>query len=351
MTKKSNKVDGRPAYQFYVDDWTGDDALQLCSLAARGLWKEMLCRMFKSPVRGHLLKANGKQITSKELAGLVNAKEEEVEQLLDELDDEAVFSRLEDKTIYSRRQVRDEAKRQQKIEAGRKGGEAYRPSEQEAGEEAKHQVKGGPSTPTPTPTSTSKKKEILSPELEEAFREVYNAYGKKVDPKEARIQFRVYMGTTNKADYPEFTRSLIANIRRQDKERAKVKSAGGFVAEKCTLARWLKHERWDNVYEVDKTATRNEDSGPEEQPDMIKVKSALEILENVHVDHPDWPPERIKGIIFGTSKIDRDRKITLFLSLRCWLGPNSDKAKAEGITEATQKTTWKLWRELKGVTA
>jgi hypothetical protein len=44
----------RPADQFYPGDWLNDAALRACSLAARGLWKDMNCIMHQGHPYGHL---------------------------------------------------------------------------------------------------------------------------------------------------------------------------------------------------------------------------------------------------------------------------------------------------------
>jgi hypothetical protein len=123
----SNRQDQRPAFQFYPGDWKRDDNLRLCSLAARGLWLEMLCTMFFSEKRGSLCVA-GKQITSKELAKLVAEPEANVKQMLSELERAGVFSRDDDGTIYSRRMRREASISQARAEAGRKGGSKQNPS-------------------------------------------------------------------------------------------------------------------------------------------------------------------------------------------------------------------------------
>lgn len=54
MARHSSRVDGRPSFQFYPNDWRSDTNLRLCSLAAQGLWMDMLCLMFMAPIRGTL---------------------------------------------------------------------------------------------------------------------------------------------------------------------------------------------------------------------------------------------------------------------------------------------------------
>ena len=124
---KTNKVDSRPSFQFYPSDWLGDEALNLCSLSAQGLWMHMLCRMWRSPRRGYLLKANGSRVEADTLAKWTGTTEAEVKQSLSELEAEEVYSTTEDHYIYSRRMVRDEKQRLSKVEAGRKGGLVSKP--------------------------------------------------------------------------------------------------------------------------------------------------------------------------------------------------------------------------------
>lgn len=93
----------------------------MCSLAARGLWIEMLCLMHEED--GYLLLA-GKPLTPKELARLSGGGTSlrECAKLLAELEENGVFSRTEDGTIYCRRMVRDVANEKGWREVGRLGG-------------------------------------------------------------------------------------------------------------------------------------------------------------------------------------------------------------------------------------
>ena len=120
MTKRSDRQDGRPSFQFYPGDWWRDTGVRICSLAARGLWMDMLCIMFDASRRGYLL-ANGKQMSSTMLAVRVGVSDVEVTALIAELEDAGVFSRLKDGTIYNRRMVRDADISAKRSEAGKVG--------------------------------------------------------------------------------------------------------------------------------------------------------------------------------------------------------------------------------------
>lgn len=160
--KHSAKVDGRPAFQWYPDDWLSDAGLRMVSLAARGLWMDMLCMMFNSPERGNLRKQNGTEVKAKALAKSCGVSEAEIVDLWAELEDAGVFSRRADGTIYSRRMVRDEHIRTIRAEAGRRGG---RPSKTESKAEAKITPPSPSPSPSPTTETTDAAKQPAAPVL------------------------------------------------------------------------------------------------------------------------------------------------------------------------------------------
>ncbi len=72
MSKKlpilSRRPDDRFTLPMNIHRWRDDAGLRLCSLAARGLWFEMLCIMFMSENRGYL-SLSDKQMSSKHTHG------------------------------------------------------------------------------------------------------------------------------------------------------------------------------------------------------------------------------------------------------------------------------------------
>lgn len=112
-----------PWMKFYPQDWRADEKLRMCSLAARGLWIEMLALMHRSERYGHLL-VSGRVPTDAQLAVLVGASPEQVAMLLDELASADVFSRAASGAIYSRRMTRDKRKSEKARKNGKKGGDA-----------------------------------------------------------------------------------------------------------------------------------------------------------------------------------------------------------------------------------
>lgn len=100
---------GSPWMKFYPTDWQADVALRSCSLAARGLWLEMLCIMHNSERYGHLL-VNGKVPNDNAIAIICGIPADQLPDLLGELEEVGVFSRSSNGVIYSRRMVADHKK-------------------------------------------------------------------------------------------------------------------------------------------------------------------------------------------------------------------------------------------------
>lgn len=111
----------RPSFQFYPGDWLNDAALRMVSVAARGLWIEMICLMHQGSDYGYL-KVNHKVILPANLARMSGATLSDAEGWLRELEDAGVFSRDEDGCIYSKRMIRDEQVRSARAAGGKLGG-------------------------------------------------------------------------------------------------------------------------------------------------------------------------------------------------------------------------------------
>ena len=107
----------KPAFQFYPGDWRRDSALQSCSLAARGLWLEMMCLMHDGQPYGHL-RVGEKLITPPVLARMVGGEAKDISVLLKELKQAGVFSVTKGGVTFSRRMVRDEEIRKKRAAAG-----------------------------------------------------------------------------------------------------------------------------------------------------------------------------------------------------------------------------------------
>ena len=116
----------RPSFQFYPGDWLHDRALRACSLAARGLWADMLCFMHQGIPYGHLTLPGAsdtqedilRPILPPILARMVGASAEEVEALLRELASVGAYSVTAGGVIFSRRMVADEQLRETRAACG-----------------------------------------------------------------------------------------------------------------------------------------------------------------------------------------------------------------------------------------
>lgn len=107
--------------KFFWSDWSNDPKLKLCSLAARGLWMQMLCIASESEPTGFV--AIGKiPLGAAEISRIAGADKSEVETLIAELERNGVFSRTARGTIFSRRMVSDEKKARIARENGKNGG-------------------------------------------------------------------------------------------------------------------------------------------------------------------------------------------------------------------------------------
>ena len=111
----------RPSFQFYPADWRKDAALQLCSIAARGLWIEMMCIAHECEEYGKLGQ-NGRGFSHQTLGKLVGLSPQTCKKLLAELETNKVFSRDEAGIIFSKRMIKDEYIRNTRSDAGSKGG-------------------------------------------------------------------------------------------------------------------------------------------------------------------------------------------------------------------------------------
>ena len=114
-----------PYIQVFVTDWIADPDLDgLDSIAAIGLWAEM---MFRMQMTGGKLILGGKKIglndhvrVAKHIRCIQSPKE--ARSLMDILNEHHIFSVDDEGTIYSRRIVRDIAKRDASREYGKRGG-------------------------------------------------------------------------------------------------------------------------------------------------------------------------------------------------------------------------------------
>lgn len=125
----------RPSFQFYARDWLTCPELRRCSVAARGLWTDLLALAHFGEPYGHLA-SKGRPYDVAEIARLTGCGKAETGRLLAELERNGVCSRAEDGSIFSRRMVRDGTAATRRANGGELGAEHGKKG-------AEHGPKGG----------------------------------------------------------------------------------------------------------------------------------------------------------------------------------------------------------------
>lgn len=111
----------QPFIKWYPTDWRADPRLRMCSLAARGLWIELIGYMHEGAPYGHLT-INDAIPTLADIAALVGRPVAEVRKAMGELKARQVYSTDDAGRMFSRRMVRDKAKAEKDRENGKGGG-------------------------------------------------------------------------------------------------------------------------------------------------------------------------------------------------------------------------------------
>lgn len=175
-----------PWIKFYPRDWRGDQALRVVSLAARGLWMEMLCVMHEASPYGHLL-VGGQPLSGAALARLVGSSEGEVQALLVELSEAGVSRQTRRGVVYSKRMIAD----QERSEVGRK-------AKQEAIDKAKGKSPPSRSPTRPPSTQKPEARGKLEATRASSLPEAKNDF---IGPKEVRDAFVTARGEDWTASY------------------------------------------------------------------------------------------------------------------------------------------------------
>lgn len=247
----------RPAFQFYPADWRKDMALQSCSVAARGLWMDMMCIAHECEPYGHLT-VNGRPMTSAQIGRHTGLSERECSRLIEELEDAGVFSRTEEGVIFSRRMVHDEDVRNRRGEGGKagsshgakgaehgakggrprkeKGGSENPPSDEERGD-----TKPPLEPPPSSSSSSSSSKTPLTPQgvggptFPPGFDAFWAAYPRKIGKDAAAKAFaRRRVGA-------ELLQSMLSAVEAQRDSDQWRRDGGQFIPHPAT---WLNEGRW-----------------------------------------------------------------------------------------------------------
>jgi hypothetical protein len=193
--------DKKPSFQFYPGDWMKDPAVRQCSLAARGLWIDMLFLMFESSRRGYLQQANGTPTLPEQLSRMTGCDRDEAAHLLQELENAGVFSRTENGTIYSRRMARDERISSVRREAGKSGAATrsrddaghFAPANSPANVQQTHQQKSRSSSSTSS-SSSKPSGEPGEGTLHVRCRSAIHAYWQKFHPGDELAPWDGFVG-------------------------------------------------------------------------------------------------------------------------------------------------------------
>ncbi len=245
-----------PSLQFYPSDWLRAPGLRSCSLAARGLWIDMLAFMHEAEPYGHL-RINGQDLGPAALARMVGSHKRDVHRLLAELEQAGVFSRTEQGTIFSRRMVRDQELHQMRARYGHLS--ANHPDVPRKKDRVKDTMKdtlspsigvslwGSPSSSSSSSSSSSKKKKDLSSNYSLVQNNGHlsglNIFWKVYPRKEGKGACEDWW-IRNKPD-DVLLGTMLAKIEQAKKTRTWQKDDGEFIPMPLT---WLNQKRWKDDY-------------------------------------------------------------------------------------------------------
>lgn len=108
---------------FDTEHWLCDPVLKALPLDVKGLWIDMLCYAWGSMDRGVMVKPTGDIYTHEEILRLLGKESSVGESWLDMLINRGLCGVREDGAVFCKRMVRDEAIREKRREAGKKGGD------------------------------------------------------------------------------------------------------------------------------------------------------------------------------------------------------------------------------------
>lgn len=233
----------RPAFQFYPADWRKDVELRSCSVAARGLWMDMLCIAHECMPYGRLT-VNGKAMTAAQIAGQVGLTPAQCAKLLRELLDNGVARMTDDGVIYSKRMVDDERVRNARAEGGKAGAD-------HGSKGAEHGSKGGrpksetgdkkPPLPTPSeppPSSSSSPSGEIPSEPHGSDAAGVKGRPKVTDPDEIIFGYGVPL-LVNAGSTDKHARSFLAGLRKGHGDEALVDKL-----RECVKAKPLRPLEW-----------------------------------------------------------------------------------------------------------
>lgn len=267
-----------PWFKFYPGDWLKDAALRRCSVAARGVWIDMICLMFDSEDRG-ILSCGRKPWSDQEIAGAVGGNHEDVMACIQELVCKGVADRDGNGAVRCRRMVRDERDRrdlaQERAKAGAKGG---RISKRKAkGKQTPKQTLSDYDSDSDSSEKVSESKRAPSVCAED-IDVVWWAYPKRVGKKEAVPYIRAAIGKIGHDKLLQAVQRYASEQQGQDAKYTKHPS------------RWFRDERWNDESIKRSLVSRGGVARATENtdPDAIDV---VEQMREVRRKRAEQPPE------------------------------------------------------------
>lgn len=225
-----------PWLKFFPTDWRADPRLRMCSMAARGLWIEIIALMHDATPYGYLL-VSGHSPTDAQIAVLVGAPSSQVTDWIGELEQAGVFSRTKDGTIYSRKMTRMQKKSAVARNNGRLGGNPSLCKERDNPTSVNLEDKGRHKPQKPEARSQKEDKDkSLSCAIASRFSEFWDAYPHRGGVKRNRKGSEQKYANAVKRGISEQTMIDAARAHQSDKT-----VRDGFARDPVT---WLNQEGW-----------------------------------------------------------------------------------------------------------
>lgn len=262
----------RPSFQFYPGDWRRDPALRTCSMAAKGMWIELMCVMHESDEYGFLVVA-GKPMDERDIAKVIGETPTFCKKILKELEEKFVFSRDSRGAIYSRRMVKDESIRTIRAAAGSLGGNPKLKSNLD-----KQKVKQNPKQ-KPTPSSSSSSSSSISSVTDVTGGQPPKA-PKITDPKEIIFGYGVSM-LVNAGVADKHARSFLGGLAKTHGEAELINKL-----RECAQAKPLQPLTWlaaampppkQATSKQEKLEQQNQQVGEEWEAEMRAQMQAVEV--------------------------------------------------------------------------
>lgn len=249
----------QPSFQFYPGDWLKDPGLRACSMAAKGVWMEVLCLMFECKDRGYLV-MNHKPWTLQHTAHALGGSFDENMNCLRELVENGVMKQDKKGRFFNSRMVRDERQRE------RWRGQKRRQLIENKRSHSTH-VSTLPSRPSSSSSSSSSS--ILREEKEHsvAFESFWAIYPRKVHKPEALRAWGKILGAE------AHVLEIVAGVQRWA-ESEQWQESQRFIPHP---ARFLNQRQWED--EPAKPGGRNGASGKHAERTRANLEAAKHVLE------------------------------------------------------------------------